>query len=604
MAEARSVGKMDSNSVKNPVWKYFSKLPSKNEARCEQCKTLLKTPTGTTTTLSNHLKKHPSLYAAYEEERAAREKQKKSAGQSTPQPSVSSHFRPTMKSTAPKARQVTQKIAAFIAGGLHSYSVVEENGFVEMLRCVIPEYSVPSRTTFSRSVIPDLYAAKKAEVMQALRSIFDAGVECYCLTTDSWTSRACQSYVSVTCHIMDKKFVQHIYTLTCGQMTEDCTAENIRRFLQNVIKDWELPEGLPTYIVTDNGRNFVAAVEHSQWHRVQCFAHTLQLCITDAKKHAPGFLQLCAKARSIVGYYKRSTRARARLQDMQRNMQMEPLEVIQDVPTRWNSEHAMMSRLLELRTAISAELSASDSVENLSSAEWKRMAWLVSVLQPIQQATTELSATKYPTLSQVIPLLECTEITLKEYISEANEVASFAISLLRSLKTRFVDVKMSPLLVLATLVDPRYKAVFHSAESTPSQKLWASSLLLSEVEKLHSTGTAETREHGSAASTTEEAYSVWTAFSKVKMALEETRQSAGISPCQKQVNEYLKTPLLGRSEDPLLWWSTLGIQLYSAVATVAQKYLSIPATQAASERVFSTDLLANMCCHLWGDGRT
>ncbi|KAG0411813.1 hypothetical protein HPB47_011069 [Ixodes persulcatus] len=95
---------------------------------------------------------------------------------------------------------------------------------------------------------------------------------------------------------------------------------------------------------------------------------------------------------------------------------------MQDVPTRWNSEHAMMSRLLELRTAISAELSASDSVENLSSAEWKLMAGLV------------------------IPLLECTEITLKEYISEANEVASFAISLLRSLKTRFVDVKMSPLL--------------------------------------------------------------------------------------------------------------------------------------------------------------
>ncbi|KAG0432164.1 hypothetical protein HPB47_021108 [Ixodes persulcatus] len=82
-----------------------------------------------------------------------------------------------------------------------------------------------------------------------------------------------------------------------------------------------------------------------------------------------------------------------------------------------------MLRLLELRTAISAELSASDSVENLSPAEWKLMAGLV------------------------IPLLECTEITLKEYISEANEVASFAISLLRSRKTRFVDVKMSPLLV-------------------------------------------------------------------------------------------------------------------------------------------------------------
>lgn len=94
--------------------------------------------------------------------------------------------------------------------------------------------------------------------------------------------------------------------LTCDQMAEYCTMENIRQFLQNVIRDWELPEDFPTYIVADNGRN-VAAVEHSQWHRVPCFTHTLQLCITDAKKQAQPFFQLCAKARAIVGHYKRST---------------------------------------------------------------------------------------------------------------------------------------------------------------------------------------------------------------------------------------------------------------------------------------------------------
>lgn len=77
------------------------------------------------------------------------------------------------------------------------------------------------------------------------------------------------------------------------------------------------------------------------------------------------------------------------------------------------------------------------------------------------------------------------------------------------------------------------------------------------------------------------------AFSKDKISSEETLQSAGMYPCQKQVNEFLQTPLLGPSEDSLLWWSTLGFQLYPAVATVAQTYLSIPATQVASEKVFS-----------------
>ncbi|KAH9381816.1 hypothetical protein HPB48_016340 [Haemaphysalis longicornis] len=72
------------------------------------------------------------------------------------------------------------------------------------------------------------------------------------------------------------------------------------------------------------------------------------------------------------------------------------------------------------------------------------------------------------------------------------------------------------------------------------------------------------------------------------MASEERRQLVGMCQHQKQVNKYLQTELLGRSEDHLLWWSTLGSQLYPAVATIAQRFLSIPATQASSERVFST----------------
>lgn len=52
--------------------------------------------------------------------------------------------------------------------------------------------------------------------------------------------------------------------------------------------------------------------------------------------------------------------------------------------------------------------------------------------------------------------------------------------------------------------------------------------------------------------------------------------------------DYLATPMLPRSENPLEWWKSHGSQLYPALAKVAQKYLSIPATQARSERLFST----------------
>ncbi|KAG0433709.1 hypothetical protein HPB47_019655 [Ixodes persulcatus] len=70
---------------------------------------------------------------------------------------------------------MTKKIGAFIARGLQPFSVVEEPSFIDMIRCAIPEYVVPSRKTFSRTVVPNLYEAKKKELKERVRNVFDNG---------------------------------------------------------------------------------------------------------------------------------------------------------------------------------------------------------------------------------------------------------------------------------------------------------------------------------------------------------------------------------------------------------------------------------------------
>lgn len=451
---------------RNPIWNYFLKIPPGTSARCIKCKAILKTPTGTTTTLVSHLKRHPDAYQAYMEERQARKNTAKLKSVSTPsQPSVADSFKQKMKPTGPRAKHMTKMIANFIARGKHPYSVVEEGGFVDMVAFAMPDYSVPSRTTFSRAVIPNLYESKKKEVKRKLQEIFSRGAECYSLTTDGWTSRANDSYVCLTVHVMDKDFGQHVHALACTEMSNSHTADNLLRFIESVIEEWELPASgnLPIYVVTDNGRNFTSAVARSPWCGVQCFGHTLQLCVSDAKKEVAGFSELCAKARAIVGRYKRSAKARGRLMEIQKNMQLDPLEVVQDVPTRWNSEHAMMARLVKLRVPVTVELSECETVENLNSSEWKLMSGAVKVLQPLEQATTDLSGDSYPTLSQVIPLLHCTRLVLTQHSTD--EAASLASSLLRSIGARFPDFKMSRLPALAMLVDPRFKDICYIEES-------------------------------------------------------------------------------------------------------------------------------------------
>lgn len=246
--------------------------------------------------------------------------------------SVASMFKPKLQSSSIKAQEMTKTTAGFIACGLQQYSVVEEESF-ETMRCAIPEYVVPLRNTFSQTVILNLYATKKNELKKCVRDVFEnGGAECFTLTTDGWTSRAGDSYVCVTAHMMDHNFKQHAYALACKPMPQEHTGENTVEFLHDVIKEWGLPDNIPPFLITDNGRNFVSAVAKSQWSGLLCFAHTLELCINDAKREVASFSQLCAKCRAIVGHCKRSTRAR--LMDIQKDMHMVQLEVIQDVPTR------------------------------------------------------------------------------------------------------------------------------------------------------------------------------------------------------------------------------------------------------------------------------
>lgn len=192
---------------------------------------------------------------------------------------------------------MTKKIGAFIARGLQSYSAVEEPCFIDMIRCAIPEYVVPSRKTFSRTVVPNLYETKKNELKDSVRDVFDnGGADFVTLTTDGSTSRAGDSYVCVMAHMMDRDFRQHAYALVCRPMPQEHTGENIAQFLQDVIDDWGLPDHIPIFVVTDNGRNFVSAVAMSNWSGLLSFAHTLQLCINDAKREVVSFCHLCAKA--------------------------------------------------------------------------------------------------------------------------------------------------------------------------------------------------------------------------------------------------------------------------------------------------------------------
>ncbi|XP_054263287.1 E3 SUMO-protein ligase ZBED1-like [Macrosteles quadrilineatus] len=66
-----------------------------------------------------------------------------------------------------------------------------------------------------------------------------------------------------------------------------------------------------------------------------------------------------------------------------------------------------------------------------------------------------------------------------------------------------------------------------------------------------------------------------------------TRPSSKEDAVKQHVQAYINSPCIPMQENPCSWWKQHS-QLYGPIASVAKRYLGIPATEVASERIFSS----------------
>lgn len=125
--------------LKSFVWKHFEKVNAE-KAVCIICRCELKTKFGSTSGLLRHLKsKHPVIDVNTKKEN---------------EPTTNVSY---LDSDSEKSKALTNAIARMMALDLQPYSIVEDVGFRSVLKVAEPKYKIPSRSTFSRKMIPQLY---------------------------------------------------------------------------------------------------------------------------------------------------------------------------------------------------------------------------------------------------------------------------------------------------------------------------------------------------------------------------------------------------------------------------------------------------------------
>jgi hypothetical protein len=334
--------------------------------------------------------------------------------------------------------------------------VVENRGFKKMISTLEPRYVIPSRKQFTEVMVPQMYGEVKLQVKESLDS-----AECIALKCDGWTSRATESYITITSHHINEGWELVSHVLQTRALFESHTGTNIAQVLRAALEEWDLTDKDPA-IVTDNASNMTIAAQLADMPRFRCFAHTLNLASQRALK-LPAVGRLLGRVRRVTTFFRRSTVASHVLREKQALLSLPHHKLITDVATRWNSAHNMLERFLEQQPAIHAALLSTEvrksekEICTLTDSDIKTAEEVVATMKPMKVATLAVSEEGSPTLSIVAPLHAQLVHELQDKPSDSTFTQELKTTMCQDLNKRYLNEKEA--LYKASALDPRFKAL-------------------------------------------------------------------------------------------------------------------------------------------------
>ncbi|XP_051784409.1 E3 SUMO-protein ligase ZBED1-like [Erpetoichthys calabaricus] len=236
------------------IWTHFGFSKDdieQNEVRCRHCRKTVSTPKGNITNLFQHLKhNHVTEYEQCMAQKKQKETDKRPAtSASAKQMSITQAFTNATqyeKSTR-KWKEITDTICYYIAKDMTPLATVERSGFKHLVKTLDRRYTVPSRSHFSKTALPDMYKTCCKNVAAELKN-----VQHFAATYDLWSSRTMDPFLSLTLHYIDDDWKLRQRCLETAYFPADHTADMIAQGLKDMLSEWDLVEEKLSAITTDN----------------------------------------------------------------------------------------------------------------------------------------------------------------------------------------------------------------------------------------------------------------------------------------------------------------------------------------------------------------
>uniref|UniRef100_A0A1A8S693 Uncharacterized protein n=1 Tax=Nothobranchius rachovii TaxID=451742 RepID=A0A1A8S693_9TELE len=156
---------------------------------------------------------------------------------------------------------------------------VEKRGFNHLLKVLDARYVVPSRKYFADVALPHLYNTTREKIRSELEEM-----QFYSATTDLWSSRTMQPYLSLTAHYINTSWTLRSICLQTAYFPDNHTGEIIAHGLKDALSSWGLSEERLVCMTTDSGTNIIKALKDNNWPSLQCFGHRLHNAIENGVK--------------------------------------------------------------------------------------------------------------------------------------------------------------------------------------------------------------------------------------------------------------------------------------------------------------------------------
>ena len=418
------------------------------------------------------------------------------------------------------------------------------------------------------------YLEEKERVREKLQT-----VDKICITTDTWTSINTDSFIAVTCHFINENFELETYVIETAKFAGSHTACAIANRLDEIFLTWDIQHKVAA-VVTDNAANMTAAVKQLflPTDNIFCFAHTLNLVVKHALDNVTEISVLREKCRRIVTYFKSSSLATDKLNEVQTMLGLPKYKLKSEVATRWNATYEMFDRLLKLKSPIITTLSSlKTNFEKLTECEWDTLPRIIQILQPFFLVTEEISAEKYVSISKII-LFKKRLIIFTDMCQDEGVTGILSAELRLQLNKYIHNYETNERYSIPALLDPRFRDLSFDNQ-----------ILVNEIRKqiINIANPLEVVGHPTvsyeAVRVPEEASSFWATFDTQVLTKNTIACTSGVSA---ELSNYMKEPYLPRHENPLSYWKTNSVK-YPILATLAKEYICIMATSVPSERVFS-----------------